>query len=331
MMTNLEKRKLLYKIAKAYYEDELTQNEIGKRFGLSRVKISRLLQQARDEQIVQITIIPPQQSHADLERQLETEYGLDEAVIISPTAYDAATITAELGTAAAECLLRSLQGTEVLGISWGKTLLAVVDALPAQNWPDMRVVQILGGLGRPEAETHGTELAQRMARTFGAKLRVIPAPGIVPTKMVHDALMADSQIADTLALAAGADVALVGIGLPTADSVVMQAGILTEDEFTKLQTQGAIGDIALRFFNGQGQIIEHEICDRIMGLDLNQIKTIPRIIGVAGGVEKYNVIKAALQSNFINVLVTDDKTAHRLLGIEESATPALTESVAATI
>ena len=74
---------LLYKIAKAYYEDALTQDQIGKRFGLSRIKVSRLLQQARQSRVVQITITPPADSFGDLERDLERAYGLDEVVVVA--------------------------------------------------------------------------------------------------------------------------------------------------------------------------------------------------------------------------------------------------------
>ena len=143
----------------------------------------------------------------------------------------------------------------------------------------MRVVQALGGLGQPEAEIHGADLVQRLAQTFGARSRVLPAPGIVPSKLVRDALLTDAQISDTLALAARASVALVGIGVAAApDSVVRQAGtILTDEEIKELQARGAVGDIALRFFDAQGRAIQHEINDRVVGLDLEQISQIPRV------------------------------------------------------
>ena len=123
MPLDAARRKLLYKIAMAYYEDDLTQEQIAQRFGLSRVKVSRLLRQARDEQIVRISI-PPLDAKPDLERQLEARYGLDEAVIVTPVAYDTGTLTRELGAAAAQYLLRCLQGAEIVGISWGTTLRA---------------------------------------------------------------------------------------------------------------------------------------------------------------------------------------------------------------
>jgi DNA-binding transcriptional regulator LsrR (DeoR family) len=306
-------KKLLYKLAKAYYEDGLTQSQIGKRFGLSRIKVSRLLNQARDEKLVQITIVPPGDTNADLERALEAKYGLDEAVIVSPSSYDKAVIATELGPAAAGCLMRCLQGNEVVSLSWGTTLLSVIDALPAKKWPELKVVQMMGGLGRPEAEVHGTDIARRMAQILGARIRFLPAPGVVSSRMVRDALLGDPQISDTLALAAGADIALVGIGVPAADSVVMQAGALVEGEVRQLKVQHAVGDIALRFFDQDGLPIQHEINDRIIGLDLDQIKGIPRVIGVAGGAKKLHVIRAALRGKFISVLVTDDWIAANLL------------------
>lgn len=314
MNTGSERKKLLYKIAKAYYEDDLTQQEIGKRFGLSRIKVSRLLQQAREEKVVQILIPPPQATNADLERALEAAFGLDEAIIVTPPAYDHATVVHELGPAAADYLMRCLDGTEVLGLSWGTTLLSVIEALPVQNWPQIRVVQILGGLGQPEADTYGADLAHRLAQTLGARPRVLAAPGIVANKLVRDTLLADPQIADTLNLGARADVLLVGLGVPsTPGSVVQQAGILAPYELEQLTALGAVGDIALRFFDQSGQPIRHELCDRMIGLDLDQIKKIPRVIGVAGCQEKFEVIRAALRGKLINVLVTDDQMASRLL------------------
>ena len=313
-----DRKKLLYKLAKAYYIDNLTQAEIGKRFGISRIKVSRLLQQARDEKIVQISIVPQEETNAELERALEARFGLDEAIIFTPSSYEKPLIVQELGPHAADCLLRCLQGNEFLTLSWGTTILAVIEALSIQNWPEMTVIQMLGGLGHPDAETYGADLLRRIAQTFGARPRLLPSPGIVSSRIVRDALYQDVQIADTLALAARADIALVGLGRPTPGSVVMQSGILTDDELAGLHACGAVGDIALRFFDAQGQAVEHEINERIIGLDLGQIKNIPRVIGVAAGVEKFEVVRGALRGKLVDVLVTDDQLAGRLLADGEN-------------
>lgn len=299
---------LLYKIAVAYYEDGLTQDQIGKRFGLSRIKISRLLQQARQTRVVQISIAAPPASYGDLERSLEKLYGLDEVVVTGPVG-DAADTLAQLGAAGAGYLARCLNEQRVLDISWGTTLLSIVDALSANNLPDLRVVQMLGGLGRVESETHGADLALRLAQTLNAKPRLLPSPGIVGSELVRDALLQDTNIAETLKLAERADLAVVGIGVPDNGTVLYQSKILTDREIWELQELGAVGDIALRFFDAHGAAIVHPINDRIIGLDLEQIKSIPRVIGVAGGAGKHEVIRAALRGGLVDVLITDDKTA----------------------
>jgi DNA-binding transcriptional regulator LsrR (DeoR family) len=304
---------LLYKIAKAYYEDGLTQDQIGKRFGLSRIKISRLLQQARRSRVVQISITPPAGSFGDLERDLEKAYCLDEVVLVDVSGANQADVLPRLGDAAASYLARVLGDQHAVAISWGTTLLATIDALTPQHLPELRVVQMLGGLGRLDAETYGSELTLRMAQVLGARMRLLPAPGIVASRIVRDALLNDSQIAETLDMAAHADVALVGIGAPVPGAVVLQAGILTQEDLDELHAAGAIGDIALRFFDAQGCAVEHPINDRIVGLDLEQIRRIPRVIGVAGGPGKFDVIRGALCGHLIDVLITDEQTALHLL------------------
>lgn len=314
MPVDADRLKLLYKISKAYYEDKLTYEQIGKRFGFSRMKVSRLLEQARDERIVQIIITPPKNLNAELERKMEAKFGLDEAVIVSPSGYDEPQVVAEaLGPATADYLLRYLQGNEVIGLAWGYTLLSVVDAIPATKKPGIRVVSTTGGLGRLEDETYGADLVRRMAQAFGGKPFTIPAPGIIRSREVYSALMGAPQVAEALALAEEADVALVGIGAPTPGSVVRRTGILTDQELEQLKECGAVGDIVLRYLDANGRPIEHEINDRIIGLHLHHVKEIPRVIAAAGGTEKFEVIRAVLRGKYIDVLITDDRTAARLL------------------
>lgn len=316
MATDSDFKRLLYKVAKAYYDDGLTQQQIGAKLGLSRIKVSRLLRTARDEKVVQISIAPPQESNADVERQLERAYGLKEAVVATCSATDAATVVGELGAVAAGCLTRGLQGTEVIALSWGTSVLSVVNALAPMDLPEVRVVQFLGGLGELEAQTHGADLARRMAQTLGAKPRLIHAPGIVKDEVVREALVKDPQVADTLDLAGRADIALVGIGVLESGATLLSSGnTLTAEEVVDLKARGAIGDIALQFFGERGAAIDHPICRRVVGTPLEKIKAIGRVIGVAAGAEKVRAIRAALLGGLVNVLVTDDRTAEALLSV----------------
>lgn len=309
--------RLLFKIAQAYYANGLTQKQIGERFGLSRMKVSRMLKQARDLQLVQITLHPLEPLHAEMEQRLEEKFGLDEAIVVTPDDERSESIHHALGYPAAECLLRSLTEKSRITITWGNSLAAVVEALPVESWPGVQVIQGLGGLSGPGSPTNAVELTRRAASKLRAKPLLLASPGLVGRKEVRDALMQDSAVAEVLAAAAASDIALVGIGAPSKDGVVFREKILEEGDLERLSNKGTVGDIALCFFDKDGKPVADEVSDRLVGLNLAQIYKIPRVIGVAGGEGKVNAIRGALLGKLVNVLVTDNKTAERLLAGED--------------
>jgi DNA-binding transcriptional regulator LsrR (DeoR family) len=313
MNMDSDQKRLLYKLARAYYEDGETQKQIGNRFGLSRIKVSRMLRQAREQKVVQIMLFPGNHANTELEHRIEQKYGIHEVIAVTPEQYTPHEIRKSLGVIAADLLVRTIQGTETIAVTWGNSLLAVVDALPGGYLPDLKIVQSLGGLSRPDAHINGVELTRRMAEAFGTIPLLLPAPGVVKHKSVRDSLLTDPQISQILAAASKANIAIVGVGSPTTDSVVRTGQIFSNEDIQRQLTKGAVGDIGLRFFNACGEKVEDEINNRIIGLELDQIRRIPRVIAVAGGPEKAGVIRAALRGKLINVLVTDDRTAELLL------------------
>ncbi len=308
-----EQRKLLYKLAVAYYEDGLTQKQIGKRFGVSRIKVSRLLRQARQEKIVNIHITPVDDANIDLERVLCQKYGLDEVIAVPVKNGQAVDFYHELGVAAADTLQRSLQNKEVIAITWGRTLKAVVNNLPAMTKPEIRVVQALGGINSPDVEINGSELARKLAQIVGARPILLSSPGLVASREIRDALIKDPQISRVIDLAARADIALVGVGALNLESLARRYNIISRDDFERLKARDVIGDIGLRYFNSQGEQVDDELHDRTIGLDLNQLRKVKRVIGVTGGPDKVESIRAALKGKLINVLITDDNTGKALL------------------
>jgi DNA-binding transcriptional regulator LsrR (DeoR family) len=153
-----------------------------------------------------------------------------------------------------------------------------------------------------------------MVEKTGAKLSFLNVPGIVDNTAVKGALMTDSHLRDVLEQFKKIDVAFVGVGTPTPDSVVMRDGtILTQAQLDSLLEMGAVGDICLRFFDAQGNIIHSDIDERVIGITLEQLKKIDRVVGVTGGPVKEAAIRAALLGKFINVLVTDHLSAKKLL------------------
>lgn len=318
MTLSRETHNFLYKIAQAYYEAGQTQQEIARRYALSRPKVSRLLKQARDQGIVNITLVTPDDDKAALESALEAKYHLEEVLVVKvPDPQDTTGVANQLGPVTAECLMRTMKGDEVVGFAWGRTIRSMVDALPPRTWSGATIVQITGGLGAMGDAEHSTELTRRVAHKFNARLWLLQAPGIVTSPDVARTLLGEPQIARTLTIASQADIAVVGLGVPSQDSVVLRDGsLLTSQDLRKLREVGAVGDVALRYIDTNGKPVSDAINERIVGLSLDQIRDIPRVIGCAGGVEKYAIIRAALRGQLLNVLITDDFTARHLL--EES-------------
>ena len=313
-LSPLDEMRLLVKVSKLYYEEGLSQDEIILRLNLSRSKISRLLQQARDEGIVQISVVPPKHLYSELENKLEKRFGLLEALVVESHVGDPQeTILRELGSAAAVYIERSVTPNTTLGISWGSTLRSMVTALHPIRMPGCMVVQIIGGLGQPEAEVHATELCYRLSRALNGQLTLLPAPGIVASKQARNVLLTDVNVMRAAELYDHLDLALVGIGAPVPNSVLIRDGsIISRAELDLLLEKGAVGDIALRFFDAQGQLVESEIDSRVIGITLEQLKKTRCIVGIAGGTDKFQAILGALLGELINVLITDSITAEWL-------------------
>ncbi len=310
-----EELRLIVKVSKLYYEENQTQDEIVARLNLSRSKVSRLLQQARDEGIVKITVITPKNLCSDLELALESRFGLLEAVVIETRPTDGKpAITQSLGAAAANYWERVVVDNAVVGITWGSTLNSMVTTVRSWPAPGVQVVQIIGGLGQPEAEVHATDLCRRLSRSLGCKLTLLPAPGIVANQRTKEAFLSDNHVSKALAMFDRLDIAFVGIGSPTPDSVMMRDGsIISPVELESLLAKGAVGDIALRFFDSSGRPVPSDIDERVIGINLEELARVKRVVGVAGGPEKHKAVLGALRGKLIHVLITDSITARALL------------------
>lgn len=322
MLRSLDHRRVLVKAARLYYDDGLNQVEIAERLRLSRQKVQRVLQEARDQGVVQITIKPLIGLFSDLESALEQQFGLVEAIVVETTttgSQDAqATIAREVGVAAAEYLMRVIRPHDNIVISVGNSLLGMVNALPYSSQTDaagVNVIQGLGGLGNPSQETHATQLVCRAAQAFNANPVLLGAPAVAGTRETRDSFLLDPHVAHTLEMARQADMIFVGIGASNSDAVVLQDfwKVMHPSTLDALRARGAVGSVNLHYFDEQGRPFSSEFDERIIGLTLSEIQHIHRVIGVAGGTSKREAIKAALAGKLVNILVTDHLTAQYLL------------------
>jgi DNA-binding transcriptional regulator LsrR (DeoR family) len=306
--------RLISKVSSLYYNQNYSQKEIANRLLLSRPKVSRLLKQARERGIVQITVVPPNGNFMDTESVLEKKFGLQEVIIVDIEGSDAKTIKRQIGTAAANYLHRSVSQGDLIGVTWGTTLEAMVDAVQPKPMKDLHIVQALGGVGPPEAKAHAADLSRRLSRLLGSKLTLLPAPGIVSSAEAKQVLLSDPQVSGALDFFSKLDTLYVGLGALSTNPVLVNKRTEIPASFYKEVIESeAVGDIALRFFDNKGNEVKTHLKDCTIGISPKKIKEVSTVVGIAGGPGKINVIRGALNGSYIDVLITDHQTADELL------------------
>ena len=314
-MARSDELRLIARVARMYHLDDMKQADIARQLRISQAGISRLLRRARDEGIVRISVEAPSGTFPELEERLRRRFELADIVIAECSEDREEQILSRIGEAAAQFLEMSLQPGEVIGISsWSESLLRMVDHLDAGRRLDAaRVVQILGGMGNPGVQAHATTLTTRLARLTGATPLLLATQGVAGSVEARDVLVADPYVAGTIAQFKALTIALVGIGAVEPSKLLADSGnIFTRSELQELTGLHAVGDICLHFFDIDGRPIRSPFEGRVVGITLEALRSVPRVVAVAGGRRKVQALLGALRGRFIDVLVTDQFTAARI-------------------
>jgi DNA-binding transcriptional regulator LsrR (DeoR family) len=312
-MLNLLERKELVRVAKLYYVDGLTQAEIAKKIGVSRPVISRLLQKAKDYGVVEIHINDETVSTVELEQQLKGALSVKEIIVVPVQESNHDELIKQLvAKAAANCASALIKDTNKVGISWGETLFHLVDQFPFQKYNDVTVYPLIGGIGRNRAEIHSNQLAYELAKKMGGKYEFLYAPAIAETIDLQMQLISSTEIHALLEEVKHIDIALIGIGNPF-DSTIVNIGYLKHGDIMELKENQAIGDINSRFINYNGDEIPTSINNKVIGINLADLRKVPIVMAVASGIKKAEAILGALRGDYIDILVIDEPTAKKIL------------------
>jgi DNA-binding transcriptional regulator LsrR (DeoR family) len=313
-MARVDELRLMAKVARMYYIQELNQQAITEKLQLHQSTISRMLKKAKSLGLVRFSIATPPGTFADLEDQLASRFNLRDAVVVDcPAEGDA--MVRDLGAALAYFLETTLKPGRIIGISsWSRSLFEMVDALHPGNYcAGGKVVQILGGVGNVGSEFHAIHLAQRLAGSIGAKAVLLQSPAVIGSAEAQRVLSRDPVVQEASALFDKLDIALVGIGSMEPSRMLAASGnIFSRAERAELQRLGAVGDICFRFYNLEGQPIKSSLMKRVIGIDLDKLRACNSVVGVAGGMEKMQAILGALRGGLIDVLITDQRTGEAL-------------------
>ena len=317
---------LLAEVAHLYYVKHLTQQHIAERLGVSRSKVSRMLEEARYSGVVEIRIHAPLVLAGDLQDALKTRLGLRECVVLAAPEADAGasessgTVT-RLSALGARYLQENVADGSVVGVNWSSTVYHVVSGPYLQEKSNVTVVQLMGSIGGSIAELDGVSITARLADALGAKAHYLHAPMLVANDVVRDGLLHDPHIRKTLEVARSADTMVVSVGAINQSSGHYRTGYLGDADLDYIREQGAVGDVCGSYFSYDGSPVRLRMNERTIAVGFEDMKGIPNRIGVSGGMHKVRPNIGAARAGLLNVLITDHGTAKemlRILGSEEA-------------
>jgi len=304
-----EEKKFLLKISRMYYFDEWTQAEIAKKIGVSRPIISKALQKARNEGLVEIIIHDDAFHTIDLEQELESVYSLED-VIVAPTAEMPPEMAkTAVARAAAAYVLKSLKDVTKLGVSWGMTLNSVVKEFPNDTYEHLKIIPLIGGMGSNRVELHSNQIAYELSKKLNCSCESLYAPAIVESAGFRDLLLQTPTVADVLEEARSIDLAVVGIGNPFTHSTMEEIGYLGQAEMESIRQAGVVGDINSCFVRADGSIATNTINERVIGVNVEDLRKVNKVVAVAHGTHKVDSIMATLKGGYVDVFITDERTA----------------------
>jgi DNA-binding transcriptional regulator LsrR (DeoR family) len=307
-------RRLVLKVSQMFYRAGLSQTEIAERLRLSRFQVARLLRVALDGGYVTVKILEPDRWHSGLERQLEQRFGLRAAIVVDAEEFSDAETRLRAADAAGRYLCDVLADGDVLGISLGRTVQAVVDQLPDHIDKRVEVVQLIGGSSRVATELNSMILTADLARRFRCTPHLLFAPAAVAAGSVRRALLEDSEIKETFSLFGQLTIALLGIGSLSQGetSRLLYGGLIDDESRTDLLAQGAVGDVLSYVYDQAGAILNSAAGDRMIAISPGQLLAVPHRIAVATGKAKATAIAGALAGGLVNVLITDSQAAEAI-------------------
>ena len=312
MALNQEKQ-LATRAAWLYFIGNSTQAQIAKKLGLTRQRVNRLLAYAREQGLVQINVTGKLANCVALEHEMARTYELKEAVVV-PSPADASQLRTVIAAAAGHYLSEQLHDGMSLGVGWGRTLRLSLASVPRKTYRKLSVVSLIGGLTQSSA-VNPHETASHLADIIGAECYYFAGPAYTDSAHSLDVLMKQPMLQDVLKRGQKVDLAFLSVGDITAQSTMAALNLITKEEMESLRAKGATGDVCSHWINVEGEMVDHPLNSRAVGLLPDDLRKIKDCILVSGGKAKVEVIHGALMAKLANRIVTDEQTARQLIAM----------------
>lgn len=310
-MLEIKDLKEIIKISYLYYKKNLTQDQIAKKMNTSRQRVNRILKKAIEENIVTVTIMDLENYNFELEDKLQEKFNLKQAIVAS--SLDEESIVYDLGLAGVRYILENVEENSYLGISFGRTISKVSELMPENTMKKISVVQLTGGTNILHTGLHPDQITRSLGKKLGGESYVFFAPAILEDENTKNILLKDINMINTEETIKKCKTLFVGIGEINESTQLFTSKKFNDEYRDTLLKSGSKGDIGLRWFDKDGRLVKHKYDTRTLGYNalINENKS--KVVGIAGGEKKYEAILGALNGGFLDVLITDSKTAEKLI------------------
>jgi len=317
----MAKDRLLRKIAELYYIHDLTQLDIAAKLNFSKVKINRLLKEAKNKKIIDFSIKSNFQDKriSELENYLEEKYNLREAIIY----YDSDMkdpsddiIFKEVGLAGADYIERVVKDNINIAVTWGQTLFHVINNINLEkNYPNIKVFSTLGGVSLTRSEYQNNNLTNMLANVLGCSGYPVYLPLILNESLNKDLVEKETNIYELLGSTSKIDYLISGVGLMSEESRLYTYTRFDIDFIQRLKDKGIIGEICWNFFNSKGEFVKTGLEKSFVNLPVDELRKMQNKVAIAFGKDKLEVIRAFLKTGIADVFITDSITAESVISI----------------
>lgn len=303
----------IIRVAKKYYEQHIDQKDIAAQEGISVSTVSRMLQKAQDMGYVKIHVEYPVLSNEELSASLQTAYGLKKVFIVPKLSDNPESVLSDVCKAAAGDLPGYVKEGAIIGTAWGRTMKCLSGYISDLGIHNVKAVQMIGKVSSTSIPVGADDLLAAISKGGDGEAYVIPAPVAADAKESAEILRQETNIARALELGRECDVALLGIGGMSRDTILYRSGCLTEQEMNALEAQGAVGDMCAIFFDTNGKLIPSTFDARRISISPEELKAIPYKIVVVSGMEKKEALHGALMGGFVDILYADEELGQEMM------------------
>ncbi|GAA3539421.1 DeoR family transcriptional regulator [Amycolatopsis ultiminotia] len=304
-------------MARRFYVQGHSKLEIADEFGMSRFKVARMLDAARESGLVRIEFDLQAPVDVELSDEVRRAYRLDRVLVLERSSMrePKEVVRRRVGALAARLLEEIAVAEDVIGLSWARSVNAMTEAI--RTLPRCPIVQLCGVQAGMDMRGRSVETVSRVTAVSGGEAYPIFGPLVLPDQRTTEILRHQPGIAETFAQFGKLTKAVVSIGAWTpGESTVYDA--LDDAERAAIAARGATAEVAARLFDAAGNPVSTGLTHHVLAISREELTAVPEVIAIGYSRPKAEAVDAVLRSRMVSSLVTDAAAAEALLDLAKA-------------